>query len=429
MQACGCALFMDKPKIFIAASTPADAEKARAALASAGFETDAAVRSSAAATAAAQPESQKPRDSAAFWKAIADYSGDAVFLVDAECGISFASPAIRLLTGREADEYAGTSLCAQVHPDDSGFLKKTVEVLLSSPDKRQNFEMRLANRVGSWRCIDVRAVNLRGIKPVDSLCLHLRDMTLQKALQRLIFNSAEKYRLISESLLSEIILVDGEGRILYMNEAASASMGGRPFVFSNRLLSEIFPDSRAKEYMDSVREVFASGKNKIRRFTVPVGHSRFQFLLDFQPVRGDGGKTASVLIINTDITGLETGEGENGFGTDVRRVFAANTWAFRAVSGRLLEADRGLANMLGYDSAEELAGAAPVFPESLMSEKAVLPSEPGGETFARTVLRARNGERIPALMRARLVRGPEGGLFTYGLIEDLRGRKIIWHNV
>jgi PAS domain-containing protein len=183
--------------------------------------------------------------------------------------------------------------------------------------------------------------------------------------------------------------------------------------------------------MDSVREVFASGKNKICQFTVPVGHSRLHFLLDFQPVRDDEGKITSVLIINTDITGVKpSGEEEKiCVESEFRRVFTVNTGLFRAISGRLVEANRALVNMLGYDSAEELAAAVPVFPDGIMSGKPGMPSEPGGETFMRAELRTKNGEHLSVLLRIKHVRDPEGRVFADGLVEDLRGRKIIWHNV
>ncbi|MFA5937610.1 MAG: PAS domain-containing protein, partial [Candidatus Paceibacterota bacterium] len=241
---------MDKPGIFAAVATAAEVEKARAALDSAGFSADVIVAGNPAGIRAMLAKPDAPQESDGFWKTIAEYGDDAIVLMDSGCKISFASSVIRFLTGKGAETYTGANFCDHVHPDDAGAVKKTVEVLMACPSKRQSFEIRMSGRDGNWLCLDVRAANLYGIKPVDCLSLHLRDMTLKKAMHRLLFNSAEKYRLISESLLSEIILVDAKGRVLHLNEAASASMGGRPFLFINRLLSEIFPDSRAQEYMD-----------------------------------------------------------------------------------------------------------------------------------------------------------------------------------
>lgn len=420
---------MENRKIHLTAAGDAELSDAISLLNKAGYEATGAVASGLAERPlTGGPASPVPQHEYAFWQMLVENSEDAVMLLVDCCKIKFSSLPVRFILGRSPDEMQGVELCEITHPEDVKTLKNAFETISAHPDSRQAFEIRLLHKDGTWHWLDVRAVNLLSIKPVDAVLLQLRDITLRKVTERAVFRREEMYRHISESLLSEIILVDLNGKILYMNEAAAAPMGGRPFIFLSRTLHDIFPKDRADYCIKNMESVIATGKNQFSQFTIPVGNARLFYLLDFQPVRDDAGKITSVLIINTDITALKKSEAAYlQMEIGLQRICSAHPCLFRTQAGRLVEANPEMLSLAGYDSVESLAAAGKVFPASVIEGSLELPSAVGEESISTVRLRSRGGDLIPVMLRMKKTMDPEGRPFIDGLLEDLRNRNISWN--
>ena len=419
---------MDNKKIYITTSSETDLVDILAVLKKSGYDATGTVSSDTQELPHTVPAFQHPEQGDAFWQTLVENSEDAVLLLGDSLKVLFASLPTRFVTGRSPAEVTGSDLCGLIHPDDIPVLKNAFEMIAAFPDKRMSFELRLLHRDGTWRWFDVRAVNLRSVKPVDAVLLQLRDITLRKVTERAVFRREAMYRHISESLLSEVILVDPSGRILYMNEAAAAPMGGRPFIFINRTLRDIFPKDRAEYCMKNVETVLASGKNQFSQFTIPVGNARLYYLLNFQPVREEADKITSILIINTDITTLKTAEAAYlQLEIGLQRICSSHPCLFRTQAGRLVEANAEMLAISGYPSVAALAAAGPVFPLSVLAGDFKLPDTVGEESISITTLRSKKGEDIPVLVRVKKTMDPEGRPFIDGLFEDMRGRRINWN--
>ena len=100
-------------------------------------------------------------------------------MLDRRLRISFTSPAIAALLGRDADELTGFALPDAVHPDDRGSLFRTS----ASPGEHGGhgeFAVRTA-RVptgdGQWRLVQATVSDLRSDPDAGALVLHCRDVT------------------------------------------------------------------------------------------------------------------------------------------------------------------------------------------------------------------------------------------------------------
>ncbi|MFA5162776.1 MAG: PAS domain-containing protein [Elusimicrobiales bacterium] len=345
---------------------------------------------------------------------VSDTDNDTLLFADESCAVIFAPPSMRSLTGKSASSYAGTDLRDHCHPRDIRLLEKSLSALIARPGKPASVILRLACAGGGWLRCKMRGFNFLGDNPAGCLVFRLQPAGISCALN---------CRNVSEPLMSEAVIVDGSGKILYMNEAAAAPMGGRPENFAGKTLREVYPAEYAADYTARAAQVLSSGKSMVCAPVVPVGSCRLRFMLDFQPVREDSGAVKSVLIMNTDITGIEI-SGEDILKPDVffPRVITNRPGMFKTRSGRLVEVNHALVNLLGYDSARELAAAAPRFPASITARRH-LPPRGRAESFMRTEIISKAGEHIPVLLRIIPASAPGD---AEGIIEDLRGHSLIW---
>ncbi|TYP87233.1 putative bifunctional diguanylate cyclase/phosphodiesterase [Blastococcus xanthinilyticus] len=106
-------------------------------------------------------------------------SPDPVVLLDARLRITFASPAVAALLGREPAELPGLELASAVHPDDRTALFGGLGAPAGENGELAVRTARVRTGDGQWRLIQVTARDLRADPDVGALVLFCRDATVR----------------------------------------------------------------------------------------------------------------------------------------------------------------------------------------------------------------------------------------------------------
>ncbi|HYN22649.1 MAG TPA: EAL domain-containing protein [Thermoanaerobaculia bacterium] len=116
-------------------------------------------------------------------------SSDVITVVDASGKITFVSPAVRKVLGYDPEQQLGSGFDF-VHPDDLQRSQEAFTRFLSDPEAIHVEELRARHADGSWRWIEISAINLLSDSNVQGIVLNYRDVTERKELQNQICHQA-----------------------------------------------------------------------------------------------------------------------------------------------------------------------------------------------------------------------------------------------
>ena len=126
--------------------------------------------------------------SAAWARSIVENLTDVIVILDANFEVTYVSPAISRLIHAPPETNIGMSAFNDVHPDDLSRVDETLSGLAAAPPgSTVSVDFRLESRPGSgnWRWVEATAVNRLDDPAVAGMICTLRDVTEQRALERL----------------------------------------------------------------------------------------------------------------------------------------------------------------------------------------------------------------------------------------------------
>lgn len=132
--------------------------------------------------------------------------------------------------------------------------------------------------------------------------MFVRDITVQKMVERRLADSEERHRLLFESSGLGIAYFDLSGRLLLINKRAARYLGGAPEEFVGKMGPELSPRLR-DIFVKRFEEVRSSGARKEYEdyFEFPHGVKRWVLLI-FQPVRDRDKRMTGIQVLVRDIT-------------------------------------------------------------------------------------------------------------------------------
>jgi two-component system, cell cycle sensor histidine kinase and response regulator CckA len=156
------------------------------------------------------------------FRALVENASDLVALVDAEGVCEFQSPSSRATLGYQPDEMVGRRLFDFVHPDDlERSLAAFRELIEGRRDPSFSGELRFRHKDGSWRMLEVKARLFADVAGRASYVFNSRDVTERKQMEDML----RFFRLSVDRAAELIHWMDGEGRILFVNEAMCLRTG------------------------------------------------------------------------------------------------------------------------------------------------------------------------------------------------------------
>lgn len=147
--------------------------------------------------------------------ALIEYSRDNISLLDAEGRLLWESPSANLMLGYEPGEYTGRNIFELIHPDD---LERAGRLFDQTARKKKDVEneiLRLRSRDGSWRWVEVTAINRLDDPGIGAIIANHRDITEKVAAEETLKASERRFRSLIENSFEAVAMLDAAGRVIY----------------------------------------------------------------------------------------------------------------------------------------------------------------------------------------------------------------------
>jgi two-component system, cell cycle sensor histidine kinase and response regulator CckA len=128
------------------------------------------------------------------FRALIEKSGDLTGVITAEGKITYVTPAVQRILGRDASELVGHPALEVIHPEDQTHVRDVIHQLLTEPTKVATFEFRALHRDGSFRRLEATGTNMLGDPAVQGLVGNFRDITERKHAEEALRRTEEQLR-------------------------------------------------------------------------------------------------------------------------------------------------------------------------------------------------------------------------------------------
>ena len=228
-----------------------------------------------------------------------------IVMADPEGQCTFGNDAWSEISGLTQQETLGQGWAKSVHPDDLGQVLAKWEESVRSRKTYLN-ELRIIRPDGSQRHV---LSTFRPIFDTTDACTGFIGTVLDVTEQYLAQDRAKEkealLRAIIDNSTAAIYLKDDAGRYLLVNRRhvdlwpvmKDFQPGMTPF--------DYYPEDTARSFLESDREVFASGKTKTFEEVVTAANGERTYLSVKFPVRDDEHRVVAVGGISADITELQ----------------------------------------------------------------------------------------------------------------------------
>lgn len=111
------------------------------------------------------------------------HSSDVTSIIDGDGRLTYISPALHRILGREPEEVLGLAMIDFVHPGDRAAVDEQIRRLREEPGAVVTYQSRYRHAGGDWRWLEVTATNLTHEAGIDGIVANARDVTEARELQ------------------------------------------------------------------------------------------------------------------------------------------------------------------------------------------------------------------------------------------------------
>ena len=364
--------------------------------------------------------------------ALIENSTDAVALLDRNGVIRFASRSSARMLGYAVEERLGRSGFELMHPDDVDATRAALADCLQGPGVPVSVECRVRHKDGAWRHIEAIAVNRLEETAVGAIVVNYRDVTERRQAEEALRASEERLRYFVRNAQDIIYNCDLHGRFTYANPTAARVMEYE----EGELLGRTYMTLVRRDYRAAAADLYA------RQMRERTPNTYFEFpaitktggtiwLGQQVQLVYDGDTIVGVQAIARDISRQKDAE-ERLRQSEARYRSLIQGAAYgiyqSAFDGTILDANPALAQMLGYNSPEELIARNMSDLYRSPEDRERLIARFGSQRFGSSDVDWVKKDGTPVLVRltARLVDLEEENTSCFeGIAEDITARRAL----
>lgn len=159
------------------------------------------------------------------FRSLAEYSLDIIILLDAKGVVTYINPTIEKVLGYKVEERMGQYGLDHVHPDDlEPAIHRFMILATDTNSPVLQAEMRIQHKNGSWHLFETVGSNLVKDNTVETIIIRQHDITERKRVEQSLRESEEKFRILTESTPTVVMLYQND-KWIYANPAATEISG------------------------------------------------------------------------------------------------------------------------------------------------------------------------------------------------------------
>ncbi len=240
------------------------------------------------------------RESEEKFRGIAERSFDAIFTLDLEGRITYASPAAEKMSGYGAAELVGNNLRLFLSESEVGKVMEAFARTIGG-EMVESLQVEGRRKDGSSIQIEVHASPI--VKDGQTVGVQgvIRDIIKRKRAEEGLRESEEKYRTLVENLPHRIFLKDRDSVYVSCNTVFAQDMEMTPNEIQGHTDHDFYPKDLAERFIEEDRRVIESGTIVELDEEYEAGGERIIVHTVKTPVKDEKGNTIGVLGILWDI--------------------------------------------------------------------------------------------------------------------------------
>ncbi len=239
------------------------------------------------------------------FRRLVEHSSDVITLLDREGRITYSSHSLNPTLGYDPGEKVGHSVFDLMHPEDRARAEPLLREVMAHPDRVARADVRARHKDGSWRELEVVAVNRLEDPGVGAVVVTYHDVTDRKRVEEQLRRANNRLEAVVQASPLPIISLDPDGMVLTWNPAAERLFGWTAAEVVGRPLP-IVPEEKEEECRAARRRVLQgqhfTGVDLIRRKRDGTAVTVNLFAAPLQDVEG---RVAGILAVIEDVTAVK----------------------------------------------------------------------------------------------------------------------------
>jgi diguanylate cyclase (GGDEF)-like protein/PAS domain S-box-containing protein len=124
------------------------------------------------------------------FRSLVQNSSDIISIVDSDGAVTYTSPSVETVFGREPGELVGSQLSTLVHPDDRESLARVLELAAQNPSVSYPTQCRWMHSDGSWRHGESIVTGRLDDDSIGGIVVNTRDVTPRHAMEQQLLQQA-----------------------------------------------------------------------------------------------------------------------------------------------------------------------------------------------------------------------------------------------
>ena len=153
---------------------------------------------------------------------------DIIGIIGADGMMKYISPNVTRWFGWLPEDQEGISTFSLIHPDDIGEVAKNISKLLEHDNSSLTAEFRFRCKDGTYKPVELNAVNLMNDPVINGILLNYRDITERKHTEDVIKQNESKYSSMIANISDVIGIMSADGLMTYKSPNIEKYFGWLP---------------------------------------------------------------------------------------------------------------------------------------------------------------------------------------------------------
>lgn len=232
-----------------------------------------------------------------YFKALIEQATEIIIVLDVDETITYASPSVERILGYRRAWLRGRKIFDFLSEESVSRMRETLDSFSSEAEAPVTVEVEFIHRDGAERILEAISRKHVGSNGEVSIIINAKDVTVLKKAKKDLERLEEIQKALLEALPDVAFLMDREGNILALNDAAARWISVAREVVVGENLYRLLPRSR-RMLEEEVEGVLSSGKP--RRAEEESGGRYYD--LSIYPVLNTKGDVAQLVVVSRDIT-------------------------------------------------------------------------------------------------------------------------------